>query len=98
MFDPTLSPNYFEVLIVPDVPSKNNDECEEEAEWPPSTLILPMFSSKSESWEERTFGREGAAAGTLPGMVGSLRIFFKHQSAYWRGALYICCSDCFVMR
>ncbi|XP_048546202.1 uncharacterized protein LOC125525243 [Triticum urartu] len=78
VFDPTLSPNYFEVLIVPDVPSKNNDECEEEAEWPPSTLILRMFSSKSESWEERTFGREGAAAGMLPGMVGSLRIFFKH--------------------
>ncbi|XP_037470382.1 uncharacterized protein LOC119343619 [Triticum dicoccoides] len=31
-------------------------------------------------------------------MDGSLRIFFKHQSAYWRGALYICCSDWFVMR
>ncbi|VAH98586.1 unnamed protein product [Triticum turgidum subsp. durum] len=40
VFDPTLSPNYFEVLIVPDVPSKNNDDCEDEAEWPPSTLIL----------------------------------------------------------
>ncbi|KAI4973623.1 hypothetical protein ZWY2020_041404 [Hordeum vulgare] len=98
VFDPILSPNYFEVLSVPKVPFKDGDECVEESEWPPSTLILPVFSSKSESWEERTFSREGAAAGTLPGMVASRRILFKRQSAYWRGSLYICCSNCFVMR
>ncbi|CAM0146000.1 unnamed protein product [Urochloa decumbens] len=88
VFDPTLSPD-FESLILPRVPYKPSeiDECEE-SEWPPSTLILPVFSSKTGSWEERTFGREGDAAGTLPGMVGSRRSFFRHQRGYWRGALY----------
>ncbi|XP_062183443.1 uncharacterized protein LOC133887487 [Phragmites australis] len=94
VFDPTLSPNY-ELVIMPNVPFKLN-ECEE-FEWPPSTLVLPVFSSKIGSWEERTFGREGEAAGTLPGMVGSVRDC-HHQCGYWRGALYVCCSDCFVLR
>nr|TKV99744.1 hypothetical protein SEVIR_8G063508v2 [Setaria viridis] len=31
-------------------------------------------------------------------MVGSVRSFLDHQGCYWRGALYVCCSDCFVMR
>uniref|UniRef100_A0ACD5XH40 Uncharacterized protein n=1 Tax=Avena sativa TaxID=4498 RepID=A0ACD5XH40_AVESA len=99
VFDPTLSPNSFELLILPDVPSKlnNNDECEE-FEWPPSMLILPVFSSKTGSWEEVPFCREGEAAGTLPGMVGSSRISNGRLSAYWQGALYICYSDCFVLR
>uniref|UniRef100_A0A0E0E865 F-box domain-containing protein n=1 Tax=Oryza meridionalis TaxID=40149 RepID=A0A0E0E865_9ORYZ len=100
VFDPTLSPNY-ELLIVPNVPYKLDDDDEEqeceEYEWPPSTLILPVFSSKTGSWEERTFGREGEAAGMLPTMVGSRR-YNDHQCGYWGGALYICCSDCFVMR
>ncbi|KAL6651871.1 hypothetical protein ACP70R_010796 [Stipagrostis hirtigluma subsp. patula] len=94
VFDPTLSPNY-ELLIVPDVPFKL-DECEE-YEWPPSRLILPVFSSNTGSWEERTLHLEGEAAGTVPSMVGSARSF-NHQCGYWQGALYICCSDCFVLR
>ncbi|CAL4982006.1 unnamed protein product [Urochloa decumbens] len=100
VFDPTLSPDDFELFILPSVPHKlkqSDEECEE-SEWPPSTLILSVFSSKTGLWEEREFGREGAAAGTLPGMVGSVRSFFDHQGCYWRGALYVCCSDCFVMR
>ncbi|CAO2143526.1 unnamed protein product [Urochloa humidicola] len=99
VFDPTLSPNDFELFILPSVPYKlkQSNECEE-SEWPPSTLILSVFSSKTGSWEERAFSREGEAAGTLPGMVGSVRSFFKHQGCYWRGSLYVCCSDCFVMR
>uniref|UniRef100_A0A0D9WW86 F-box domain-containing protein n=1 Tax=Leersia perrieri TaxID=77586 RepID=A0A0D9WW86_9ORYZ len=97
VFDPTQSPNY-ELFIVPNVPSKfdGDEECKV-CEWPPSTLILPVFSSKTASWEDRTFSREGEAAGTLPAMVSSPQ-YWSHQSAYWRGALYICCSNCFVMR
>ncbi|KAL6855917.1 hypothetical protein ACP4OV_018719 [Aristida adscensionis] len=60
-------------------------------------MILPVFSSNIGSWEERTFRREGEAAGMVPDMVGSTRVF-NHHSGYWRGALYICCSDCFVLR
>nr|CAB3491145.1 unnamed protein product [Digitaria exilis] len=65
VFDPTLSPGDFELFIVPSVPYKLStvDECEA-SEWPPSTLILSVFSSKTCSWEERAFGREGEAAGT----------------------------------
>ncbi|KAG0539261.1 hypothetical protein BDA96_03G307600 [Sorghum bicolor] len=103
LFDPTLSLNY-DLLIVPDIPSELNDECEE-SEWPPSTLILHVFSSEAGSWEERTFGREGEAAGMLADMVGSRRHFFDRQCGffvrqcgYWRGELYICCENCFVMR
>ncbi|BAT00405.1 Os07g0189400, partial [Oryza sativa Japonica Group] len=94
VFDPTRSPNY-ELFMVPKVPYKLREE--EECEWPPSTLILPVFSSKTGSWEERAFDREGDAAGTLPAMVGSTP-FCDHQCGYWRGALYVCFSDCFVMR
>ncbi|KAF2921762.1 hypothetical protein DAI22_07g058100 [Oryza sativa Japonica Group] len=84
--------------MVPKVPYKLREEEEcEECEWPPSTLILPVFSSKTGSWEERAFDREGDAAGTLPAMVGSTP-FCDHQCGYWRGALYVCFSDCFVMR
>ncbi|CAN6374518.1 unnamed protein product [Urochloa humidicola] len=99
VFDPTLSPDDFELFILPSVPYKlkQSNECEE-SEWPPTTLILSVFSSKTGSWEEREFGREGEAAGTLPCMVGSIRSFFNHQGCYWRGALYVCCSDCFIMR
>nr|CAB3489372.1 unnamed protein product [Digitaria exilis] len=65
VFDPTLSPGDFELFIVPSVPYKLStvDECEA-SEWPPSTLILSVFSSKTCSWGEMAFGREGEAAGT----------------------------------
>jgi len=94
VFDPTLSPD-FELFIVPSVCVVDN-QCEE-SEWPPSTLILSVFSSKTGSWEEKAFCRHGEAAGLLPGMR-SVRSFLDHQCGYWRGALYICCSNCFVMR
>jgi hypothetical protein len=97
VFDPTLSPNYFELVMLPDLPSKLNDECEG-FEWPPSTLILPVFSSKSGSWEDRAFRREGEAAGRIPGMIGLRRICNIRQSAYWQGALYISCSDRYFLR
>ncbi|KAF8711192.1 hypothetical protein HU200_029207 [Digitaria exilis] len=84
VFDPTLSPGDFELFIVPSVPYKLStvDECEA-SEWPPSTLILSVFSSKTCSWGEMAFGREGEAAGTVPGMVGSVRLFLDHQGCYW---------------
>ncbi|KAM0923854.1 hypothetical protein ACQ4PT_005261 [Festuca glaucescens] len=98
VFDPALSPNYFELFILPNIPSKmNNDECEE-LEWPPSTLILPVFSSKTGSWEDMSFCREGEAAGMFPDMVKSSPTCNGRLSAYWQGALYISCSNCFILR
>ncbi|KAK3118116.1 hypothetical protein QOZ80_9BG0694470 [Eleusine coracana subsp. coracana] len=94
VFDPTISPNY-ELFIVPQIPFNLNES--EESEWPPSTLILSVLSSKTGSWEERAFNRDGVTVRTLPGMIGSVR-FRRHQCGYWREALYICCSDYFVMR
>ncbi|TVU26490.1 hypothetical protein EJB05_29039, partial [Eragrostis curvula] len=93
VFDPTLSPNY-EVLTVPNIPF-NLSGCEE-LEWPPSSWILPVFSSKTGSWEQRTFSREGVTTMTLPGIVGSGQLKWC-QRAYWREALYICCSGKFIM-
>ncbi|TVU01385.1 hypothetical protein EJB05_53154, partial [Eragrostis curvula] len=94
VFDPTLSPKY-ELLVVP-IFSVNLNGCEE-SEWPPSTLILSVFSSTTGSWEERTFSRDGVTARMLPGMVGSVQ-FQGRQCGYWRDALYIGCSDNFIMR
>ncbi|TVU26486.1 hypothetical protein EJB05_29035, partial [Eragrostis curvula] len=94
VFDPTLSPNY-EVLTMPNIPF-NLSGCEE-SEWPPSTWILPVFSSQTGSWEQRSFRRDGVTAMTLPGIVGSVQLKWR-QRAYWREALYICCSDNFIMR
>ncbi|KAF0909080.1 hypothetical protein E2562_031340 [Oryza meyeriana var. granulata] len=58
VFGPTLSPNY-ELSIVPDVPFKPDDDDEEceERKWPPSTMILPVFSSKTE-YHRRTISIE----------------------------------------
>ncbi|XBI22650.1 hypothetical protein VPH35_063644 [Triticum aestivum] len=84
MFDPMLSPNHFDVFIMPEIAFKV--ECEQ-FEWPPSTLILPVFSSKI-----------GEAAGTIPGLVGVRLDCNERQSVYWRGSLYICCDNCFILR
>lgn len=100
VFDPILSPNHFDLFIMPQVPFQLDPDAEcEPVEWPPSAFILSVFSSKIGSWENRTFDREGEAAGTMPGMDPEIRRSCnERQSAYWRGSLYICCSNCFVMR
>ncbi|XP_037408494.1 uncharacterized protein LOC119270583 [Triticum dicoccoides] len=95
VFDPMLSPNHFDLLIMPEISFM--EECEE-FEWPPSTLILPVFSSKIGSWEKKTFYGDGEAAGTVPGLVGVRLDCNERQSVYWRGSLYICCENCFILR
>ncbi|KAI5004180.1 hypothetical protein ZWY2020_031423 [Hordeum vulgare] len=72
------------------------DPSEETSEWPPSTYILHVFSSRRCCWEERLFVRVGDAAGTLAkaraGYHGEL------HSVYWRGSLYVHCQSHFIMR
>ncbi|CAD6232661.1 unnamed protein product [Miscanthus lutarioriparius] len=71
----------------------------EELEWPLSPCILHVFSSRTKKWEERSFVREGEAAGTVADMRldGSYSNHY-HNSVYWRGALYVHCQSNFVMR
>uniref|UniRef100_A0A0E0KH78 F-box domain-containing protein n=1 Tax=Oryza punctata TaxID=4537 RepID=A0A0E0KH78_ORYPU len=65
VFDPAASPHY-EVCIQVEL---------EPSEWPPSLYVLPVFLSRTERWEERTFVREEEAARTsiVPDMRISLR-------------------------
>ena len=75
-FDPTVSPHYhvfnFPYLATRPYklgdpgyrcPRDDVDPLVEKSEWPPSTCIMNVFSSRSGSWEETSFAREGDAAG-----------------------------------
>lgn len=66
-----------------------------ELEWPPSPCKMHVFSSRSGRWEERSFVREGDAAGTL----GELRLGLSCcAAAHLRGRLYIHCLADSIMR
>uniref|UniRef100_A0A0D9ZBD1 F-box domain-containing protein n=1 Tax=Oryza glumipatula TaxID=40148 RepID=A0A0D9ZBD1_9ORYZ len=68
VFDPTLSP-HFEVLIIPHLLPFDKDRSKKQppqnSAWPPSPLVLNVFSSRTREWEERPFVREGEAAGAM---------------------------------
>ncbi|CAM0871272.1 unnamed protein product [Alopecurus aequalis] len=106
-FDPTVSPHYqvFKIPYLLPIPYKPGDPryrsprddvnpLVEKSEWPPSAFIMNVFSSRSGRWEERSFAREGDAAG----VVAELRRRKHRGSAYWRQALYVHCQANFVMR
>ncbi|KAL6647269.1 hypothetical protein ACP70R_014706 [Stipagrostis hirtigluma subsp. patula] len=44
-----------------------------QSEWPPSSWNLCVFSSRTGKWEERSFIREGEAAGTVADISGGAR-------------------------
>ncbi|TVT98529.1 hypothetical protein EJB05_56141, partial [Eragrostis curvula] len=69
----------------------------EQSEWPPSPFILHVFSSKTGQWEERSFAREGEAAGIVADIRQSY-VYEQRNAVYWRGALYVHCQTDFVMR
>jgi hypothetical protein len=97
VFDPTVSSDYkvFVVKHVPFDPYYDPDSEVHAREWPPSTFVLLVFSSRTEQWEEKPFVREGDAAGTIGHM---LREDTPHYyTTYWRGALYVHQHD-FLMR
>ncbi|CAN6291987.1 unnamed protein product [Urochloa humidicola] len=72
------------------------DPVVEQSEWPPSPCVLRVFSSKMERWEERSFIREGKAAGTIADM--RMDCPEDRNAVYWREALYVHCQTDFVMR
>ncbi|XBI43304.1 hypothetical protein VPH35_108089 [Triticum aestivum] len=72
VFDPVVSPHY-EVFLVKSVPSDSwpyEPPQIREREWPPSTFVLLVFSSRTDRWEERPFARDGEAARTIGYLVG----------------------------
>ncbi|KAL6626440.1 hypothetical protein ACP70R_030166 [Stipagrostis hirtigluma subsp. patula] len=106
VFDPTLSPHY-EVFLIPVARPNGSyhklnsdgklDPAIEELEWPPSPCILHAFSSRTKEWEERSFVREGEAAGN----VADMRLdspYVQDNAVYWRGVLYVNCKTKFIMR
>ncbi|KAM0876412.1 hypothetical protein ACQ4PT_036183 [Festuca glaucescens] len=102
IFDPIVSPDY-EVFLIKRVPFCPSPDCYQLAdsdiharEWPPSTFVFLVFSSRKKQWEERPFVRQGEAGGT----IGHMFQFFVPchcYAAYWRGALYVHQHD-FLMR
>ncbi|KAK1652730.1 hypothetical protein QYE76_070535 [Lolium multiflorum] len=75
VFDPTVSAHY-EVFSVPHL-FRRNIEVPEKPEWPPSTLIMRVFSSVSQRWEERSFSREGE-----PARLTTVVQFCKEEKRY----------------
>uniref|UniRef100_M8AP22 F-box associated domain-containing protein n=1 Tax=Aegilops tauschii TaxID=37682 RepID=M8AP22_AEGTA len=59
-----------------------------EREWPPSTFILLVFSSRTKRWEERPFIRQGEAAATIGYMFDDFPCP-QCYAACWLGALYV---------
>jgi hypothetical protein len=102
-YDPMVSPHY-EVVLIPLVPDNvsKTDNIFEESEWPPSLFRTHIFSSRKWMWEERSFVREGKAAGTIADMHCDCCDFWRdvqlHNAVYWRGALYVQCQNSAVMR
>ncbi|TVU20211.1 hypothetical protein EJB05_36410, partial [Eragrostis curvula] len=98
-YDPMVS-RHFEVVLIPLVPSiRYTIEFKEESEWPPSPFTTYVFSSRRWRWEERSFVREGKAAGT----IADMRCGFDEDprlrhAVYLRGALYVHCQNDAVMR
>jgi hypothetical protein len=102
-FDPTVSSHY-EVFLIPSVPWEEDivkraaGSAVLHSEWPPSPCILSVFSSRTGLWEDRSFSRQGEAAGKVADIQLDQRSEPYRHAEYWRGALYIHCQTDFVMR
>ncbi|XBH60898.1 hypothetical protein VPH35_115420 [Triticum aestivum] len=93
VFDPTVSPHYevFLIKFVPFIPLPDMDHLVvshiQQREWPPSTFVLLVFSSMTNRWEERSFVRQGEAAGTIGDML-QVPPSDHWYAVCWQGALY----------
>ncbi|XP_025797776.1 uncharacterized protein LOC112877643 [Panicum hallii] len=64
VFDPAAS-THFEVVSIDRLLYMPDQTAIQASEWPPSPCTMLVFSSRTWQWEERSFLREGEAAGTL---------------------------------
>ncbi|CAM0955474.1 unnamed protein product [Alopecurus aequalis] len=93
-FDPAVSPHY-EVFVIPRLPvpaffgeSDDEDDSLLESEWPPASCVLHVFSSMADQWDEKTFLRQGEAAGVVADRDPD-RWYNEYHAVYWRSVLYI---------
>ncbi|XP_052150311.1 uncharacterized protein LOC127768723 [Oryza glaberrima] len=113
VFDPAMSPQHYEVLLIPSFrrkPGPNDylydklrgevDPVLEASTWPPASYAIPVFSSRTWLWQERSFAREGGeeAASTVAEMRSSWSSGQRMNAVYWRRALYVHCQTNFVTR
>jgi hypothetical protein len=112
VFDPAASPHY-EVLFIPDVPKKiilpvhdEQEDPHDSMEWPPSLWMLDVFSSSAKKWQNRSFVREGTAAGTVTSVrvdpIVPISMGFDGPrwrcGVYWGRSLYVHCRGAYVAR
>ncbi|XBJ20567.1 hypothetical protein VPH35_011375 [Triticum aestivum] len=86
VFDPVVSLHY-DVLIFRNTGKGNT---------PPCAYMIPVYSSKTDQWEEWPFIREGDATAItmVSGQLGDPKC---RGAVYWRGALYLhCCSGLLI--
>uniref|UniRef100_A0A0D9VXE1 F-box domain-containing protein n=1 Tax=Leersia perrieri TaxID=77586 RepID=A0A0D9VXE1_9ORYZ len=99
VFDPTIS-SYFEIFEIPRIPYITLDMLDpmsKSLQWPPSPIVLTVFSSRTRQWEERLFVRRSEAACTVADMALAFP-YEKYDGVYWQGALYVYCRGDFFMR
>ncbi|GJN01496.1 hypothetical protein PR202_ga18767 [Eleusine coracana subsp. coracana] len=96
-YDPIVSPQHYPLVPSTRIEESSNIKFREDSEWPPSIFTTHVFSSSKWRWEERSFVREGEAAGTIADMHSDWQARRRH-AVYVRGALYVHCQNDSVMR
>ncbi|CAL4943582.1 unnamed protein product [Urochloa decumbens] len=97
-YDPAVSPHHYQVFSIPSFGHRGKvvDPDIEKMEWPPATYVLHVFSSVTRRWEERSFVREGGAAGSVADMRRGWSS--ERNAVYRQGELFVHCQTNFVMR
>ncbi|RLM99065.1 hypothetical protein C2845_PM06G18150 [Panicum miliaceum] len=88
VFDPA-DYSHCQVFLIPCAPHRRVQSATIlESEWPPSPCTVNVFSTMTGQWAERSFRREGEAAGTVADMQKDQRWLERRHAVYWRGALW----------
>ncbi|KAF6995942.1 hypothetical protein CFC21_012360 [Triticum aestivum] len=98
-FDPAVSTHY-QVFLIPRLPAAGeSDDDDDESEWPPASYVMHVFSSVTQRWDEKTFLREGEAAGIVGNMDSDLWYNrHRYHAVYWQSTLYIHCQHGYLAR
>uniref|UniRef100_A0A0E0MPZ5 F-box domain-containing protein n=1 Tax=Oryza punctata TaxID=4537 RepID=A0A0E0MPZ5_ORYPU len=102
VFDPAaVSPPHYDVIRMPHLmlqPDQLPAVASLPEQWPPSPLVLHVFSSRTGRWEEKSFIREGdTTMGTIADVCLASQPYCQKHSVYLRGALYMHCqNDCII--
>jgi hypothetical protein len=93
IYDPTMSAHY-EVFFIPRIPRDVPAGTACTTEWPPSSYVMHVFSSRTKCWKQRSFAREGDAPGTIEDVISCWKSDKDlYYTAYWHGSLYVPCRQ-----